>query len=135
MLMSPLKISFGMKRLECNMNEAVETCYNIFKTVVEKVGTQNWIQEALAYNILPTCIGWKLLKQVKCKDGELVSLAFKFKGQSSYKAPCEEWLKLIEKKHNEICGNYLTREHKDISSAFGSRGKLRLLQDLNILII
>jgi hypothetical protein len=32
------------------MNEGAETCYNTFKTVVEKVGTQDLIQEALSYN-------------------------------------------------------------------------------------
>jgi hypothetical protein len=69
---------------------------------------------------------WKLLKKVKCKDGELVTLAFEFKEQSSYKTPPEGWLKLIETKCNEICGNYLTREHKDMSSTFGNRGKLWL---------
>lgn len=60
--MDPLKISFGMKRPECNMNDAVETCYNTFKTIVEKVGTRDLIQEALAYNILPACTRWKLSK-------------------------------------------------------------------------
>jgi hypothetical protein len=51
-----------VKRPECNMNEAAETCYNTFKTIVEKVGTRDLIQEALAYNILPACTRWKLSK-------------------------------------------------------------------------
>jgi hypothetical protein len=36
------------------------------------------------------------LKEVKSKDEELVTLAFGFKEQSSYKAPSVGWLKLIE---------------------------------------
>jgi hypothetical protein len=86
------------------------------------------IQEALAYNILPALTGWKLPKKVKCKDGELVTLAFEFKEQSSYKAPPKGWLKLIETKCNEICGNYLTRERKDMSSTFGSQGSFSLIE-------
>ena len=43
-----------------------------------------------------------------------------------YKAPLAEWLRFIGENCNEICGNYLTKEHEDISSVFGSRGKLRL---------
>lgn len=73
----------------------------------------------LAYNIVPASTGWKLPKQVKHKDGELVTLAFEFREQSPYKAPSEGWLKLIEMKCNEICGNYLTREHEDMSTTFG----------------
>jgi hypothetical protein len=37
--MGPLNVSFGMKRPECNMNEAAETCYNTFKTIAEILGT------------------------------------------------------------------------------------------------
>jgi hypothetical protein len=84
------------------------------------------IEEALAYNVFPTRTGWKLLKEVKSKDGELVTLAFDFKEQSSYKAPPARWMRLIEEKCNEIYGNYLTREHEDMSSIFRNQGKLRL---------
>lgn len=38
---------------------------------------------------------------------------------------------MIEEKCNEICGNYLTREHKDMSSIFGSQGKLQLNKVMN----
>jgi hypothetical protein len=60
----------------------------------------------------------------KSKDGELVTLAFLFKRQSSYKAPLAEWLRLIEEKCNKICRNYLTRQHEDMKTLFESRGKL-----------
>jgi hypothetical protein len=70
-------------------------------------------------------------KEVKSKDEELVTLAFGFKEQSSYKAPLARWLRLIEEKYNEIYGNYLTREHEDMSSVFRSRGKLRLNRVMN----
>lgn len=96
MLMSPLNISFGLKRLKCKVNETVEECYKTFNTVADKIGYRDLIQEALAYNILPTQTRWKLPKQVKSKDGELVTLAFEFKEQSSYKAPSEGVLKLVE---------------------------------------
>jgi hypothetical protein len=89
------------------------------------------IQETLAYNISPTRTGWKLSKEVKSRDEELVALAFDFEEQTSYKAPSTGWLRLIEKKCNEIRGNYLTREHEDLSSIFGSQGKLRLNRVMN----
>jgi hypothetical protein len=84
------------------------------------------IQEALAYNIYPTRTEWKLPKEVKSKDEGLVTLAFGFYEQTLYKAPLAEWIRFIGEKCNEIYGNYLTREHEDMSSIFGSWGKLQL---------
>jgi hypothetical protein len=79
MLMSPIKISFGLTRLKCEMNETVEECYKIFNMVIEKIGSQDLTQEVLAHNIFPTWTEWKLPKEVKSKEGELVTLAFGFK--------------------------------------------------------
>jgi hypothetical protein len=67
-----------------------------------------------------------LLKDVKCNDEELIPLAFDFQAQSTYKAPSAEWLKFIDDRCNKMCGNYLAREHEDMWSAFGGRGKFRL---------
>jgi hypothetical protein len=79
MLMSPLEISFSLKKPKCAIEEDPETCYKAFNVVVEKIGSGHLIQEFLAYNIFPTCIGWKLLKEMRSKEGELVTLAFEFK--------------------------------------------------------
>jgi hypothetical protein len=122
--MSPLRTSFGLKRSKCELSEAAKDYYEAFDTVVKKIGSQYLIQEALAYNIYLTRARWKLLKEVKSKDGEPVTLAFGFMEQSSYKAPSVGWHRLIKEKCNEICVNYLTREHEDMTSIFGSRGKL-----------
>jgi hypothetical protein len=124
--MSPLKISFGLKRPKCELNAIIDECYRAFNVVVKRIGSRDLIQEALAYNIYLTQARWKLPKEVKSKDGGLVTLAFDFKEQSSYKAPSAGWLGLIEEKYNEICRNYLTMEHKDMPSIFGSWGKLWL---------
>jgi hypothetical protein len=91
------------------------------------------ILEALVYNIYPTQTRWSLLKEVKSKDGELITLAFDFKEQSSYKDPLVGWLKLIEEKYNEMCRNYLTREYEDMPCIFGSRGKLQLNRVMNVI--
>jgi hypothetical protein len=131
--MSPLRISFSLKRRKCELGEAAKECYVAFNTVVKKIGSRDLIQEALAYNIYPTRTVWNLPKEVKSKDEGLVTLAFRFKEQSSYKAPSVEWLRFIEEKCNEICRNYLTREHEDMSSIFGSQGKLRLNRVMNVI--
>jgi tRNA threonylcarbamoyladenosine modification (KEOPS) complex Pcc1 subunit len=130
MLMRPLKISFGLKRPKCELSEAIEEWFRSFNAVMKRIGSRYLIQEALSYNVYKTRTRWKLLKDVKTKDGERVTLAFGFKDQSLYKAPSAGWLRLIEK-CNEICENYLTREHEDMSSVFGSWEKLRLNRVVN----
>jgi hypothetical protein len=133
LLMSPLKVSFSMKQPKCEMNEAIDECYKAFNTIIKKIGSRDLVQEVLAYNIYPTRTGWKLPKEVKSKDEELVMLAFYFKEQSSYKSPSVGWLKLIEKKCNQVYGNYLVREHEYMKSIFGSQGKLWLYRVMNAL--
>lgn len=113
--MSPLEISIGLKRSKCDMNEDDEACYKAFNTVAKKIGSWDLIQGFLAYNIFLTHIGWKLPKQVKSKEGELVTLAFKFQKQASFKAPSSGWLQLTQNNCDEIAGNYLTKEHKDMA--------------------
>jgi hypothetical protein len=90
--MSPLEISFGLKRPKCNIRKAAKTCYKAFNAVAEKIGSRDLIQEFLAYNIFPTGTRWKLMKEVKSKEGELVTVAFEFKEQASFKAPSLGWL-------------------------------------------
>jgi hypothetical protein len=60
-------------------------------------------------------------KEVRSKEEELVTLAFEFKQKASFKAPSLGWLQLIEKNCNEIVGNYLTKEHRAMTSTFGDR--------------
>jgi hypothetical protein len=68
---------------------------------------------------------------VKSKEGELVTVAFEFKEQASFKAPSLGWLQLVEKKCNEIARNYLVKEHEAMASTLGDREKLRLNRVMN----
>jgi hypothetical protein len=114
MLIRPLEVSFALKRSKCEMSEAANECFKAFSVVIKKIESQDLIQEALAYNIYPTQTGWKLPKEVKRNDKGLITLAFDFKDQSTYKTPSAGWLKFVEEKCNEMCGNYLPREHEDM---------------------
>jgi hypothetical protein len=76
---------------------------------------------------------WNLPKEVKSKEGEIVTLAYEVKEQALYKTPSAGWLRLIEEKCKKIVGNYLVKEHKDMASIFKSRGKLRLNRVMNVI--
>jgi hypothetical protein len=53
-VMSLLKVSFGLKRLNCRMNGATQEAFKFFNIVVERIGTQDLTQEFLVYNVFPT---------------------------------------------------------------------------------
>jgi hypothetical protein len=72
MLMSPLEVSFSLKRPKCEMSEAADECFKAFSVVIKKIGSRDLVQEALAFNKYPTRIGWKLLKEAKCNDEVLI---------------------------------------------------------------
>lgn len=44
MVMSPLEISFGLKRQKRDMGKADENCYKAFNAVVEKIRSRYLIQ-------------------------------------------------------------------------------------------
>ena len=65
MVMSPLKLSFGMTRPLCNMQ--LGSPYHLveveIRVVAEHISTRDLVQEYLANRTLPTSSGWGLLKK------------------------------------------------------------------------
>jgi hypothetical protein len=55
--MSPLEVSFALKRPKCEMSKATDECYKAFNAFIRKVGSQHLVQEALAYNLYLTWTG------------------------------------------------------------------------------
>ena len=89
--MSPLKISFGLKRPNYRMSGATQDAYKAYNIVVKRIGTWDLIQEFLAYNVFPTQTRWKIPKTSKSKEGDkkdgddkLVTLAFVFEEQALF---------------------------------------------------
>jgi hypothetical protein len=62
----------------------------------------------------------------KGKKFELIRLPCRFKFQDSFRAPCAEWLEMIETMCNEILGNYMKKEDQLMTAAFDTRKKRRL---------
>jgi hypothetical protein len=65
MVMSPLKLSFGMTRPLCNMQfgSACQLVEVEFRVVVENISTRYLVQEYLANKTFPTSGGWGMLKK------------------------------------------------------------------------
>jgi hypothetical protein len=129
MVMSPLSLNFGKTRPLCNMQlgSPCQLAKVEFRVVDEKISTRDLVQEYLASRTYPTSSGWGMpkMKETK-KKHELVRLAYHFKFEKQFKAPCQEWLDMIETMCNEILGNYTKKEDQLMTAAFGTRPKQKL---------
>jgi hypothetical protein len=69
MVMSPLKLSFGMKRPLCNMQlgSPCQLAEVEFRVVVGHISTRDLVQEYLANRTFPTSSGWGMSKK---KEGK-----------------------------------------------------------------
>jgi hypothetical protein len=129
MVMSPLKLSFGMARPLCHiqLGSPCQVAEVEFRVVAAEVSTRDIVQEYLTKRVFPTSSGWGMPKK---KDGgkkhELVWLPYCFKFEKEFKKSCQEWLEMIETMCNKIFGNYTKEEDQLMTAAFGTRPKWRL---------
>jgi hypothetical protein len=56
----------------------------------------------------------------------LIRLRYKYKFEDGFGEPSDEWLHYIERKHNEILGNYSKPESEALQRAFAPRKRHRL---------
>jgi hypothetical protein len=129
LVQSPLELTFGLTRPQCNMTPGApcpDAVYE-FRVVSEHIGTRDLVQEYLANRVFPTLREWGMSKlEEKKKKNELVRLPYHFKFKKHFKEPCQEWLDTIEVMCNEILGNYTRKEDQLMTAAFSTRPKQRL---------
>jgi hypothetical protein len=128
MVMSPLKLSFGMTRPLCHMQlgSPCQVAEVEFRAVAAEISTRDLVQKYLANRIFPTSSGWGMPKKEGGKKYELVWLPYRFKFEKQFNKPCKEWLEMIETMCNEILGNYTKKEDQLMTAAFGTWPKRRL---------
>jgi hypothetical protein len=126
---SPLELTFGLTRPQCNMTPGTP-CPDVvaeFRVVSENIGTRDLVQEYLANRVFPTLREWSMPKlEGEKRKNELVRLPYHFKFKKHFKEPCQEWLDTIDVMCNEILGNYTKKEDQLLAAAFGARSKRRL---------
>jgi hypothetical protein len=129
MVMSPLRLIFGMTRPLCNMqlSSPCQLAEVEFRVVAAEISTRDLVQEYLANKTFSTSNGWGMPKKKEGgKKYELVRLPFRYKFENQFKKPCNEWLEMIETTCNEILGNYTKKEDQLMIAAFDTRSKRRL---------
>jgi hypothetical protein len=135
LLQSPLELTFGLTRPQCNMmpGASCPDAVGEFRVVSEHIGTRDLIQEYLANRVFLTLREWGMSKLKGEKKNELVRLPYHFKFKKHFKEPCQEWLDTIEVMCNEILGNYTKKEDQLMTAAFGTQPKRRLNQVMDAL--
>jgi hypothetical protein len=125
MVMSPMRLSFGMTRPLCHMQlgSPCQLAEVEFRVVAAEISTRDLVQEYLVNRTFPTSSGWGCRTKRKGKKYEIVRLPYRFKFEKQFKKPCNEWLEMIETMCNEILGNYMKKEDKLMTAAFGTRPK------------
>jgi hypothetical protein len=129
MVMSPIKLSFGMTWPLCHMQlgSPCQLAEVEFRVVAAEISTRDLVQEYLANRTFLTSSGWGMPKKKEGgKKYELVRLPYRFKFEKQFKKPCKEWLEMIETMCNEILSNYTKKEDQLMTAAFGTRPKQRL---------
>jgi hypothetical protein len=99
LVQSPLELTFGLTRPQCNMTPGApcsDAVYE-FRVVSKHIGTRDLVQEYLANRVFPTLREWGMPKlEGEKKKNELVQLPYHFKFKKHFKEPCQEWLDTIE---------------------------------------
>jgi hypothetical protein len=129
LVMSPLSLSFRLTRPLCRISSGspYQQAVAEFNVVAEQISTRDLVQEYLANRVSPMLSEWKMLKlKGTKKKNELVRLPYRLKFEKQFKAPCQEWLQMIETMCKEILGNYTKKEDQLMTAAFSTRPKRRL---------
>jgi hypothetical protein len=129
LVQSPLELTFGETRPQCNMTPGSPSQIALakFQVIADHIGTRDLVQEFLAFRVFPTLKEWEMPKlEREKKKGEFVWLPYYYKFKKHFKVPCQEWLDTIEVMCNEILRNYSKKEDQLMTAAFGTRPKWRL---------
>jgi hypothetical protein len=119
---------FGLRRPKVEIDKAAEACQKAFGTVCFFIGTEDLVQEHIAYRVWPLIESWEMPKETitESSEGELVRLKYMFRYGDKFDEPNDDWLKCIEVTSDELLGSYSKAEDNALSTAFRGRGKNRL---------
>jgi hypothetical protein len=109
LVQSPLELTFGETRPQCNMTPGSPSQIALaeFRVIADHIGTRDLVQEFLAFRVFPTLKEWEMPKlERENKKGGFVQLPYYYKFKKHFKVPCQEWLDTIEVMSNEILENY-----------------------------
>jgi hypothetical protein len=103
------------------IDDAAEACQKAFNTACSFIGTQDLIQEHIAFKLWPLVKSWEMSKETVTNSSErdLVRLKYTFRFGDKFDEPNDDWLKCIEATSDELLGAYSKTEDNALSAAFG----------------
>ena len=127
LVLSLFKASFGFKKPLCNISGISKVAMIAYGVVCKNISTRCLVQEHLSDCTLP--VGGKSVlskPDSQVDHTKLVRLPFTFKPFGRFTKPNQEWLETIEAGANEIFGNFIPKEDRNMTEIFGNRPKRRL---------
>jgi hypothetical protein len=119
----PVKPHFGIKRSTCVMNDEAQAALVAFNVVCNYIGTREFVQEHLAFNVWPLQANWEMSEPKEdspsrhgAEKGGLVYLKYTYRIRHQFGEPDDEWLEAIESKYNVVLGNFIKRKTKPYES-------------------
>jgi hypothetical protein len=124
----PIWSCFGIRRPLIALGNDVQACQKAFNIVCTYIGTEDLVQEHIAYRVWPLANGWEMLKEAAASSSQngLVYLKYTFRYKSQFDEPNDDCLDAIEATSDELLGAYSKAEDEAMTTAFGARGKKRL---------
>jgi hypothetical protein len=123
----PIKSHFDIKRAAIVMTDEAQVALVAFSAVCSYIGTRDLVQEHLAFKVRPLASHWEMLETKEdsptkqdAEKGGLMHLKYTYKYRNQFGEPDDDWLEAIESKCNKILGNFLKKEDKALTTAFGA---------------
>jgi hypothetical protein len=128
MVMSPMRLSFGMTRPLCHMQLGFpcQLAEMEFRVVAAEIITRDLVQDYLANRTFPTSSSWGMPKKKEGESTNLFGSLIDSNLRNKIKKLCKEWLEMIETMRNKILGNYTKKEDQLMTAAFDTQPKQRL---------
>jgi hypothetical protein len=124
----PIRSRFSIRRPSIAGGNKTQACLMSFNTVCTYIGTNDLVQEHIAYKVWPLVNGWEMPKETTAgsSEGGLVFLKYIYRYKSQFGEPNDGWLEAIEVASDELLGTYTKAKDEAMNTAFGARGKRRL---------
>lgn len=123
-IQTPIHTCFGYKKPTCYIDFEAQAAIVAFNAVCTYISTRDIVQEHLSYRVWPLRAEWEMPKMTdedaSATEPGLVRLRYKYKFEEDFGEPCDEWLDAIERKCNEILGNFSKLESEALHQAFAA---------------
>jgi hypothetical protein len=124
----PIRSRFSIRSPSFAIGNELQACLMAFNTMYTYIGTEDLVQEHIAYKVWPLVNDWEIPKETAVSSKRRWSgyLRYTYRYRSQFDEPNDDWLEAVDATNDELLGAYSKAEDEAMTTAFGARGKRRL---------